>query len=46
MQSIAKEMKQMLEAIWKRPGVASAVRIVKWKLDAGQLTATKGRLRR
>ena len=47
MQSIAgKEMKKMLEQIWQRRGLVSAVRFVKWKLEHGELVAKTRRLRR
>ena len=39
-------MKKMLEEIWQKSGLASAVRFVKWRLENGELVAKTRRLRR
>ena len=38
-------MKKMLEEIWQKRGLASAVRFVKWRLENGLVAKTR-RLRR
>ena len=39
-------MKKMLEEIWQKRGLASAVRFVKWRLENGELVAKTRRLKR